>query len=75
MVAMKYFNVTQALVVDSCWRDAVTHDNLGGKPSPTYFEVLREALVVMKSNYLHLLYDRYHLLMLDEMYHGVLQWK
>jgi len=35
---------------------------------PADFHILREAVVVIKYNYLHLLYDIDHLLMLGEMY-------
>jgi chromosome segregation ATPase len=48
---------------------------LGGEPPLVDFHALREAVVVMKSNYLHLLSDRDHLLMLGEMYHDVLKGK
>ena len=48
---------------------------MGGEPPLGDFHVLIEAMVLMKSNYLHLLFDRDHLLMLGEMYHDVLKGK
>jgi hypothetical protein len=58
-----------------CWRASRSHDSLGGEPPLTDFKVLREAVEVMKSNYLHLLSNRDHILILGEMYHDALKGK
>jgi hypothetical protein len=48
---------------------------LGGDLALAYFKVFREVVVVMKSNYLHLLFDRCYLLMLGDIYHDALKGK
>ena len=48
------------------------HESLGREPSLADFQTFKEALVEMKSNYLHLFSDRYQLLMLVEIYHDAL---
>jgi hypothetical protein len=68
MEAIKHFQDTHTLVVNCCWKAPRTHDEFGGELSLAKFQALRETFVVMKTNYLHLLLDRYHLLALDEMY-------
>jgi hypothetical protein len=75
VAAIKHFEDTHTLVADCCWRASGSHDSLGGEPPLVDFQALREAVVVMKSNYLHLLSDRDHLLMLGEMYHDALKGK
>jgi hypothetical protein len=75
MAAIKHFEGTHTLVADYCWKAPRTHDEFGGELSLAKFQALREALVVMKNNYLHLLSDRDHLLTLDEMYYGALKGK
>jgi len=73
MVATRHYDDTQALLADYCWRNAVIPNSLGGELSLVDFQTLQEALVEMKSNYLHLLSDRDHLLMLVEIYHDALE--
>lgn len=75
MPATMQYDDTKALVPNYCWRSVVTHDNLKGEPSLADFQGLRKALVEMKSNYLRLLSDKNHLLMLVEIYHDVLAGK
>lgn len=75
MASMRHYDDTKALVEIYCWRIAMTHHSLGGKPSLANFQILKEALVEMKYNYIHLLSDRDHLLMLVEIYHDVLEGK
>jgi hypothetical protein len=75
VAAIKHFEDTHTLVADCCWKAPRTHDEFGGELSLAKFQALREALVVMKTNYLHLLSDRDHLLTLDEMYYGALKGK
>jgi hypothetical protein len=48
---------------------------LGGEPPLAYFRALIEAFVVMNYNYLHIIFDRNHLIMLGEMYHDALKGK
>jgi hypothetical protein len=75
IAAIKHFDDTHKLMANCCWRAPGTHKNFEGELSLADFQALREALVVMKSNYLHLLSDRDHLLMLDEIYFDVLKGK
>lgn len=75
IAAINHFDDTLKLMANYCWRILRTHKNLEGEFSLADFQALREALVVMKSNYLHLLLDRDHLLMLDEIYFHALKGK
>jgi hypothetical protein len=77
IAAIKHFDDTHKLMENCCWKEEPpgTHKNFEGELSLAYFQALREALVVMKSNYLHLLSDRDHLLMLDEIYFDALKGK
>ena len=72
MAAIRHFDDIHALVTHCCWRTRRTYDSLRGEPSLTDVQALREAVVVMKSNYLHIS-DRHHLLILDYMYHDALK--
>jgi hypothetical protein len=75
VASMRHLDDTHALVADYCWRATVTHDGLGGEFSTMDFQILREAVAVMRSNYQHILMDRYYLLAIGEMYHGALKEK
>jgi hypothetical protein len=75
VATMRHLDDTHALVAEYCWRATVTHDGLGGEFSTTDFQILREAVAVMRSNYQHLLMDRDYLLVIGEMYHGALKEK
>ena len=75
VTTMRHFYETHTLVADYCWKASRSRDSLGGEPPLADFQALREEMVVMKSNYLHLLSDRDHLLMFGEMYHDVLKGK
>jgi len=65
VAAIKHFEDTHTLVADHYWKAPRTHDEFGGELSLAKFQALREALVVMKTNYLHLFSDIDHLLTLD----------
>lgn len=58
-----------------CWKALGNHDGFEGVPSLANLRELKEALAVVKSNYLHLLVDRYHLLTLGEIYFDSLRRK
>jgi hypothetical protein len=73
--AMRHIDYTHALVVGYCWRATVTRDSSGGDISIGDFQTLRESVTVMKTNYQHLLMERYYLLDIGEMYHGALEEK
>jgi hypothetical protein len=75
VAAIKHFEDTYTLVADCYCKAPRTHDEFGRELSLAKFQALREALVVMKTNYLHLLSDRDNILTLDEMYYGALKWK
>jgi len=68
VTTMRHIDEMHTFVVDCYWRVSGAHDSFLGEPPLAYFHKLREAMVVMKFNYLHLLSDRVHLLMLGEMY-------
>ena len=68
VTTMRHIDEMHTFVVDCYWRVAGAHDSFLGEPPLAYFHTLREAMVVMKFNYLHLLTDRVHLLKLGEMY-------
>ena len=68
VTTMRHLDEMHTLVVDFYWRVLEAHDCFLGEPPLAYFHTLREAMVVIKFNYLHLLTDRVHLLMLGEMY-------
>jgi hypothetical protein len=53
----------------------VTRDSPSGDFSIEEFQTLRERVAMMKTNYQHLLMDKYYLLDIGEMYHGVLEEK
>jgi hypothetical protein len=71
--AIKHYDDTHKLMENCCWRALGTHKNFEGEFSLADFQALGGGLVVMKSNYLHLLLDRDHLFMLDEIYFDVLK--
>jgi hypothetical protein len=73
--AMRHFDATHTMVAECCWRATMAHDSLGGEFSIADFQTLKEAVVVMRSDYQHLLMDRDYLLAIGEMYHGVLEEK
>lgn len=75
IAAINHFDDTHKLMEKCCWRSSGIHKNLKGEFSLAEFQVLGETLVVMKSNYLHLLFDRDHPLMLDEIYFELLKGK
>ena len=73
----KHFDETHNLIENWCSKEEPlgTHKEFEGELSLVDFQVLREALVVMKSNYLHLLSDRDRILMLDDIYFDVIKMK
>jgi hypothetical protein len=75
IAAIKHFDDTHKSMANCCWRAPGTHKIFEGELSLANFQALREALVVMKSNYLHLLLDGDHLLMLEEIYFDALKGK
>jgi hypothetical protein len=75
VTSMRHRGDTHTLVANYYWRASRAHNSLGGEPPLADFQMLREAVVVIKSNYLHLLSDRDHLLMLREMYQDALKVK
>lgn len=46
---------------------------MGGDIFVAKFQILREAVVVMRSHYHHILLDRDYILVIGEMYHGALE--
>jgi hypothetical protein len=72
---MRHLDDTHALVAGYCWRATVTQDSSGGEFSIEDFQTLRERVMVMKTNYQHILMDRDYLLEIGEMYHGALEEK
>ena len=64
MASLNNCDGMQVLVVDYCFGDSWKHDRLGEEYSIAVLLTLREVVAVMKANYLHLLSDRY-LLILD----------
>jgi len=62
-------------MTDCCWRASGAHYSLGGEPPIADFQTLREEVVVINSNYLHLLSNRDHLLILGDMYQDALKEK
>lgn len=72
--AIRHFDETLQLMAKYCWRIPRIQNNPKGGLSVASFQALREALV-MNSNYLQLLLDRDHLLMLGEIYYDVLKGK
>jgi len=75
IAALTHFDNTHRLMVDYCWKAQGRHKGIEGELSLVDLQVLKEALVVMKSNYVHLISDRDHLLNLDEIYFDVLRGK
>lgn len=73
--ALNHFDQVQKIMVRMCWRVLRHYDGSEEGPSLDDLHVLKEALVVVKTNYLHLLMDRDHLLALDEIYFDVLRQK
>jgi hypothetical protein len=75
VAAMRHLDDTHTLAVDSCWTATMVQDILGGDLSLVDFITLKEAMVVTRSNYLHLLADRDYLLTVSDVYQGVLEGK
>jgi hypothetical protein len=73
--AMRHLDDTHTLVVDFCWRATMAQDSLGGDLFVVDFITLKEAMVVTRSNYLHLLVDRDYLLTVGGVYQGALEGK
>ena len=71
MASMKHLDDTHTLVDDFCWRATMAQDNLGDI-SLADFISLKEAMVVTRSNYLHLLAYRDYLLAVSGVYQGAL---
>ena len=71
MEGMKNFVDINALVARCCWKA------FGGEMEGEAFMeeciVLKEGMARMKENYMNLLSDRDHLLMMAEMYHSALK--
>ena len=72
---MRHFDATHTMVAECCWRATVAQDSLGGKFSIVYFQTLKEAVVVMRFDYHHILMDIDYLIAIGEMYHGALEEK
>jgi hypothetical protein len=68
IAAIKHFDDTHKLLENCCWKEEPlgTLKKLEGELSHVDFHALKEALVVKKYNYLHLLSDRDHLPVLDD---------
>ena len=66
-VGIFFFDDTHKLMANCCWKEEHpgTHQNFAREHSLAYFQALGEALVAVKSNYLHLLSHRDYLLMLE----------
>jgi hypothetical protein len=75
VAAMRHLDDTHTLVADFCWTTTMVQDNLGGDLSLVDFITLKEAMVVTRSNYLHLLADRDYLLAVSGVYQGALEGK
>jgi hypothetical protein len=75
VAAMRHLDDTHTLVVDFCWRATMVQEILGGYISLMDFITLKEAMVVTRCNYPHLLVDRDYLLAVGGMYHGALEGK
>jgi hypothetical protein len=73
VVAMRHLDDTHTLVDDFCWRATMAQDSLGGDLSLAGFISLKEAMVVTRSNYLHLLADKDYLLAVGGVYQGALE--
>lgn len=69
----KHYDDTHELMAEYYWRNAVKPGILGGETLLIDLQTLKKALAKMKTNYLRLLSNRNHILMLVEMYHGVLE--
>ena len=67
--------MTHTLVAYFCSTTTMAHDNLGGDLSLVDFITLKEAMVVTRSNYLHLLADMDYILTMSGMYQGTLEGK
>lgn len=57
---------THKMLADYCWKSQDGHKGLEGELSLAPLQVLKEALIVMKLNYIHLPLDRDHCLQLNE---------
>ena len=75
VVAMRHLNDAHTLVDDCCCRATMAQDNLGGDLYLADFISLKEAMVVTRSNYLHLLADNDYILAVGGVYQGVLEGK
>jgi hypothetical protein len=75
VAATRHLDDTHTLVADFCWMATMVQDNLGGDLSLVDFITLKEAMVVTRSNYLHLLAYSDYLLAVSGMYQGALEGK
>ena len=73
MEMLKNFYNTQALMSDFCWRDSCAGGRMEEDSSISELEEIQKAVKTMKGNYLHLLFDRDHLLKIIEIYHCAIQ--
>jgi hypothetical protein len=77
IVAIIIFDDTHKIMETCFWKEEPlgTQKNFEGEISLADFQALKEALVVMKSNCVHLLSDKDRLLILDEIYFDALKVK
>jgi hypothetical protein len=68
VAAMRHLDDTHTMMDDFCWRATMAQDSVGVDLSVTDFITLKEAMVVTRSNYLHLLADRDYLLTVGGVY-------
>ena len=71
MEAMKNFVDINALVARCCWKSS--GGELEGEAFTEEYIALKEGMAKMKENYMNLLFDRDHLLMMAEMYRSALK--
>ncbi|KAH9316840.1 hypothetical protein KI387_018609, partial [Taxus chinensis] len=70
---IEHFDIAQQLLENCCWKTLEIQEHFDSELSLAKFQALRD--MVMKTNYLQLLLDRDHLLMLDGIYHDALKGK
>ena len=71
MASMKNFVDINALVARCCWK--ASGGEMEGESFMGEYIELKEGMDKMKDNYMNLLSEKDHLLMMDEMYHSALK--
>jgi hypothetical protein len=71
--SIRHIDDTQTLVAEYCWKATMAQNSSDRDFTIEDLHTLRERVIVLRTNYHQLLMDRYYLLEVGEMYHGVLK--